>query len=290
MKTQAGVCVPICTPFDETGERVEAGLLRDHIDAMIDAGVHIILACGGTGEFAYLSPAERKHIAEITAKHVDGRAGFMVHTSGISTTETIEYTKHAHDLGADGCMILPPYFEGPDMPGVIDHYEAIANAVNTHIMAYNIPQSSGIDITPNDFKKLLEIDNVKSIKDSTADIVRVQQLLTTGGDVFNGGDPTTFQALVAGCPGCVWGGANVMPKEAVNLYNLVQQKKLVEANELWQRMLPAQIYFWTHIYNPSVKTATNLAGRPVGPCRKPQRALNDNEMEELKTALRPMEI
>lgn len=290
MKNLTGVCVPICTPFDNSGERVDETALKNHIDSMIDAGVHIILVCGGTGEFAYLRADEKKRIAEVAARHIDGRVAFMTQTSAISTSETIEFTKHAEDLGADAVMILPPYFEGPDMEGVYYHYEKVASAVNTPIMVYNIPQHSGVNITPEFFRRLLEIDNIQYIKDSTADLTQIQALLRTGGKIFNGGDPITFQSLLSGCCGCVWGAVNAMPKEAVELFNLVSADKLVEARALWQRMFPAQLYFWNSVYNAAVKAATNMSGRAVGHCRMPVQPLTKTELAELRQALTPLGI
>jgi len=290
MSELVGVCVPVCTPFDATGEQTDEAALRDHIDAMIESGVHIVLVCGGTGEFAYLRQAEKRRIVEIASMHIDGRIQFMVQTSAINTADTIENTMHAFDHGADACMILPPYFEGPDMEGVYQHYAAIAAAVDVPIMVYNIPQHSGIDIQPAFFKRLLEIDQIRYIKDSTGDLIRIQELLGTGGTVFNGGDPITFQALVAGCPGCVWGAVNAMPREAVRLFDLVQTGRLNEANALWKRMLPSQLYFWSHVYNATVKAATRLAGRDLGPCRAPVQPLTDAALVELKAALAPLDI
>lgn len=290
MKQLKGVCVPVCTPFDPTGENLDEAALRVHIDSMIDAGVHIILVCGGTGEFAYLRSDEKRRIAEIASEQIAGRATFMVHTSAINTVDTIEFTKHAADLGADAVMVLPPYFEGPDLRGVHYHYETVANAVDVPIMVYNIPQNSGIDIKPDFFARLLEIDNIRYIKDSTGDFVRIQELLQTGGGVFNGGDPITYASLVAGCPGCVWGSVNVIPHEAVQLYELVSAGKLTQARQLWAKLLPAQLYYWSHVYNAAVKMSTNMTGRSVGPCRKPVLELTDTELVELKQALAPLGI
>jgi 4-hydroxy-tetrahydrodipicolinate synthase len=290
MKELKGICAALCTPFTEDGEKVDETALKDHIDSMLDAGIHIILVCGGTGEFAYLRLEERKRIAEIASKHIDGRAGFMVQTSAINTADAIEFAKHAEGVGADCLLILPPYFEGPDNEGVYYHYEKISEAIKIPIMVYNIPEHSGIDVTPNFFKRLMEIDNIHYIKDSTGDIIRIQELLTTGGKVFNGGDPIAFFSLLAGCPGCVWGAPNAMPKESVDLYNLVTSGKLGEARDLWGRMFPANHFFWTHVYNASVKAATNLSGRRVGPCRKPVQPLTDSEMSELREALKPLGI
>ena len=183
-------------------------------------------------------------------------------------------------------MVLPPYFEGPDLEGVYYHFEAVNAAIDVPIMVYNIPQHSGIDITPDFFRRLLELSNVRYIKDSMGDLVRIQELVETGGAVFNGGDPIAFQGLLAGCQGCVWGAVNAMPKEAVQLYELVSSGQLVEANEVWRRLLPAQLFFWaTPVYNPAVKAAANLQGFSVGIERKPQQPLASSELEKLKSAL-----
>lgn len=288
MKTFKGMCVPICTPFVEGGEAVDEGALRAHIDWLIENGVHIILACGGTGEFAYLREAERRRVAAITVRHVAGRADVFVQTSAINTADAVANSKAARDMGADAVMVLPPYFEGPSMDGVRWHYEKIARSVDLPLVVYNIPQNTNIDITPEIFSELLKIDNIRYIKDSTASLIRIQQLVATGGGVFNGGDPIAFQALLAGSVGAIWGAANAMPQAAVTLYNLVTERKLAEAAALWERMLPSQLFFWTHDYNPSIKAATTLLGREIGDCRKPQLPLREAELAELRTALEPL--
>jgi len=290
MRDLTGICVPICTPFDKTGERLDEAALRNHIDSMLEAGVHIILACGGTGEFPYLRHAEKRRIAEIAAKHVDGRAAFMVQSSAVNTVDTIEESKHAEGIGADAVMVLPPYFEGPNRAGVVYHYEKVAGALKIPIMVYNIPQSTAIDITPDLYKELLEIDNISSIKDSTGSLIRIQELVATGGSVFNGADPIAFEALLAGCPGCIWGAVNAMPHEIVKLYELVASDQLNEARDLWRKLLPSQLFFWSHFYNAAVKEATNLSGRPVGPCRNPVRPLTEEEKPGLLAALAPLGI
>jgi 4-hydroxy-tetrahydrodipicolinate synthase len=280
-----GICVPVCTPFDKSGDRVDEGALRAHVDAMIEAGVHIILSAGGTGEFAYMTEDERRRVHKIVGKQVAGRARFIAHASAISTRDAIENSKFAEDLGADAIMLLPPYFEGPTLDGVMYHYERVAKSVATPIVVYNIPQNTHRDITPDILARLLAFDNIRYIKDSTGDLIRIQQLVAMGAKVFNGGDPLAFQALVAGCIGCIWGGVNAMPREAVRLYELVSAGKLADAAALWQRLLPAQIFFWTHDYNPSVKLATNLMGRKVGTCRMPLQPLGKEDQRELKRAL-----
>jgi 4-hydroxy-tetrahydrodipicolinate synthase len=288
MKDFKGICVPLCTPFSRDGDSLDEGALRSHIDWMIESGVQIILACGGTGEFAYLREAEKRRVAEIACKHAAGRAHVFVQTSAINTADTIDNSKAAADAGADAIMVLPPYFEGPTMDGVKWHYEKVARTVPLPLVVYNIPQNTNIDITPEIFAELMKIENIQYIKDSTASLVRIQQLVATGGKIFNGGDPIAFQALLAGCIGCIWGAVNAMPREAVELYRLVSAGKLTEAARLWQRLLPAQLFFWTHDYNPSIKAATTIAGRRIGECRKPLQTLSESDLGELRRAMAPL--
>ncbi|RLC36135.1 MAG: dihydrodipicolinate synthase family protein, partial [Candidatus Nealsonbacteria bacterium] len=114
MKELKGICAASCTPFKEGGEEVDEDALKAHLDYLIEAGVHIILVCGGTGEFAYLRPEEKKRIVEVSAKHINGRTNLMVQASAINTVDAVDYAKHAEDAGANGLLVLPPYFEGPD--------------------------------------------------------------------------------------------------------------------------------------------------------------------------------
>jgi 4-hydroxy-tetrahydrodipicolinate synthase len=291
MKDLKGICVALHTPFTDDGNSVDEDGLKRHIDSMLEAGVHNILVCGGTGEFAYLGEEEKKRITEVASKHIDGRADFMVGTSAVNTVDAIAASKHAQDHGADALLILPPYFEGPNYDGVYYHYEKIAEAIDTQIMVYNIPASSNIDLTPAFMQRLMQIDNIRYIKDSMADFVRIQELMMVCGDrirVFNGGDPIAFYSLLAGCPGCVWGSVNAMPEMAVKLYDLVSAGKVAEAKAVWEKMYPSQLFFWTHDYNPAVKAATNMSGRNVGLCRKPQMPLAEGEQAELKAIMDAM--
>ena len=285
MSNLSGVCVPVCTVFDDNGAQVDETRYLAHVDRMLESGVDIILPCGGTGEFAYLSREEKRRLIEITAKHVDGRAAVIAQTSAIYLEDTLATTRHAIDHGADAVMVLPPYFEGPDERGVISHYEAVAKASSVPVMVYNIPVHSGFDVTPALFKKLLEIDGIDYIKDSTGDLIRIQELLQTGGKIFNGGDPITYPALAAGCVGCVWGSVNFLPDESVTLYQLVSSGQLNEAASLWRKLVDSQLFVWSHQYNASVKAAARHRGFDVGDCRLPVLPLSEADLSALHASL-----
>jgi len=284
-----GVCVALCTPFDESGERLDEGKLTRHIDEMIEAGVHGLVLCAGTGEFAYLRDAEKAHIAELGLRHVDGRVPVIVQTSAINTVDAIDKARAAQDLGADAVMVLPPYFEGPGERGVLYHYEKVAKAISIPIVLYNIPVHTGFDITPDLYRRLIAIENIEYIKDSTADLVRLQKYVAIGGKVLSGADPLQPYALMAGCHGWIWGGANVMPHEAVRLHDLLRAGDHAAALDLWRAMLPANLFFWENgygtEYNVAVKTAARLVGRDLGPCRKPSLPMTGPARMALQMAL-----
>ena len=288
MSELKGICVPICTPFSDHGKRLDERALRTHIDSMLEAKVHIIAVCGGTGEFPFLSEAEKRRIAEIAAKHIAGRCKLIVQTSALRTEDVIENSQHAEAAGADALLILPPYFEGPGEAGVRWHFEQIGKAVKIPIMVYNIPQYTGFDITPQVFARLREIDTIKYIKDSTANMLRIEELAASGANVFNGCDYLNLYGLMAGSVGCFSGGANAMPKETVQLYDLYQAGKLTEALALWRRMQPLNKLIWTVPFNPAVKAAANLSGRNVGECRRPVLPLTADQMAAVKVAMAPL--
>lgn len=285
MESLSGIICALCTPMNDVDGSIDMKGLERHIDRMLQAGMDGILVCGGTGEFAMLRTEERRRIAEVAARRIDGRARFLIHVSAVNTDETIEFAQHARDCGADAMLVLPPYFEGPDAEGVYRHFERVAEAVPLPIMVYNIPVHAGFDVTPEFFARLRQIETVRYIKDSTSDLIRVQDLLASGAAVFNGGDPIAAYALMAGCPGCVWGGANAMPEQAVQLYKLVTAGDLGAALALWQRMFPANRFFWNPVYNARVKAAANLAGSDIGPCRSPVMPLTEAEVAELHNAM-----
>jgi 4-hydroxy-tetrahydrodipicolinate synthase len=288
MSELKGICVPICTPFADDGKRLDERALRTHLDSMLEAKVHIIAVCGGTGEFPFLSEPEKRRIAEIAAKHIDGRCSLIVQTSAIRTEDAIENSKHAESIGATVLLILPPYFEGPGESGVRWHFEEIGRAIGIPIMVYNIPQFSGFDVTPEVFSRLREIDAVRYIKDSTSDMLRIEQLVASGARVFNGCDYLNLYGLMAGSVGCFWGGANAMPREAVRLYDLYEAGNLTDALALWRRMQPLNRLLWTLPFNAVAKAAANLSGRLVGECRRPVPPLTPEQMAKVREAMAPL--
>ncbi|MCB9967519.1 MAG: dihydrodipicolinate synthase family protein [Geminicoccaceae bacterium] len=285
MRDLKGICVPICTPFRDGGAALDVAALEANIDSLIECGVHIIAVNGGTGEFPFLAEAEKRQIAEIAAKRIDGRVGLVVQTSAIRTEDAIENSRHAEGLGADAVLVLPPYFEGPGEDGVRWHYEQIARAIETPIMAYNIPVFTQFDITPEVFARFSEIDGLAYLKDSTANPARIEQLIGQGSKVFCGCDFLNFYSLINGATGLFSGSGNAVPAELRRLWDLVQADSLAEAAVLWKKLQPLSRLLWTLPFHPVAKAASGLTGRPAGLCRRPVPPLSADEMKLVEKAV-----
>ena len=282
-----GVCTPACTLFTAHGS-IDESAQRAHLDRLVDAGIHIICICGGTGEFSFLTPDERRRLTEIAADQIAGRARLIAHTSAVMTEEAIEYARHAEAAGADCLLVLPPYFEGPTLEGTYEHYARVAESVSTPIMAYNIPVHSGIDLQPNFVSRLMEIENIKYLKDSTGDFLRIQQLVKAGIHVFNGADPLMLHSLMAGASGCFWGTSNAIPAEAVRLYGHAANAEWEAALALCQSIYAVNDFIWHNPFNPSVKALGNELGLNLGQCRRPVQPLNEEELGRLRQAIRDL--
>jgi 4-hydroxy-tetrahydrodipicolinate synthase len=188
-------------------------------------------------------------------------------------------------------MVLPPYLEGPsDEQGIFDFYKAIDAELGIDLVGYNIPQATGISVSPQLFERLSQLKNFNYIKDSAGDFTVHQEYLQTSGTVLNGCDTTTLYALMAGARGVIWGGANYMPSEAVELYRLVDRKEYEQALTLWQRMLPSLLFIWRSPYTPSVLRAAQLRGYGTGNVRSPLRKLSADQEAQLRRSLEPLGV
>lgn len=194
-------------------------------------------------------------------------------TTALSTAEAVELARHAQGCGVSALMVMPPYLEAPGERGVIYHYETIARAVSIPVVMYNVPAQTGVDITPGLYRKLIAIDHLDCIKDSSGDFARLQQLIQIGGGVMSGVDPLAPWALMAGATGMIWGAANFMPRQCATLYNLIDAGKHAEALALWDEMKFIALWLWENEYGvdylTGVKAATRIAGVDMGPARRP---------------------
>ncbi|ESX87061.1 dihydrodipicolinate synthase family protein [Mesorhizobium sp. LNJC405B00] len=285
-----GINLAMQTPFDENGA-INYSIFEDLIDKYVAAGVHGLVLGAGTGQHPYLTEAECNRLYEVGAKRIAGRCNVICQTSALNMDEVIRRSRHAESVGADALMVLPPYLEGPsDEQGIFDFYKAVDAELGIDLVGYNIPQATGISVSPQLFERLSQLKNFNYIKDSAGDFTVHQEYLQTSGTVLNGCDTTTLYALMAGARGVIWGGANYMPSEAVELYRLVDRKEYEQALALWQRMLPSLLFIWRSPYTPSVLRAAQLRGYGTGNVRSPLRKLSADQEAQLRRSLEPLGV
>ncbi|MER9495339.1 dihydrodipicolinate synthase family protein [Mesorhizobium sp. M0320] len=285
-----GINLAMQTPFDENGA-INYLIFEDLIDKYVAAGVHGLVLGAGTGQHPYLTEAECNRLYEVGSKRIAGRCNVICQTSALNMDEVIRRSRQAESVGADALMVLPPYLEGPsDEQGIFDFYKAIDAEVGIDLVGYNIPQATGISVSPQLFERLTQLKNFNYIKDSAGDFTVHQEYLQTSGTVLNGCDTTTLYALMAGARGVIWGGANYMPSEAVDLYRLVDRKEYEQALALWQRMLPSLLFIWRSPYTPSVLRAAQLRGYGTGNVRSPLRKLSADQETQLRRSLEPLGV
>jgi len=283
-----GINLAMQTPMHADGS-IDYARWEALIDIYIDAGVHGLVLGAGTGQHPYLTRDECNRLFEIGAARIDGRCKLICQTSALVLDEVVDRSKHAQGLGADALMILPPYLEGPeDDAGLFEFYRHIDATVEVDIIGYNIPQTTGIGISVDLFKRLNQLEHFNYIKDSAGDLATHQEYLATGFNVLNGCDPTTLYAFIAGARGCIWGGANYMPVESVQLYELVASGDFAASISLWKRMIPSLLYIWSGQYIPKVKAASRLRGFDGGSVRAPLQNLDKAALGELEACLQPL--
>ena len=279
-----GINLAISTPFNLEG-KPDHNRLEQLIEKYLAAGIRGFVLSSGTGMHVYLSQQESKELVAFGAKVINGRAKIIVQTSALLADDVVERTRHAADCGADGVMVLPPFFEGPtDDDGVFEFYAAVARG-GLPIVGYNVPHAVGVEITPSLLRRLCEIPEFLAVKDSSGDLAKQAALVRTGLPVMNGADALVPYALYAGAKGLIWGGANFAPKTCVQLVTAAQEHRWDDAREIWRLLEPAMSLIWEGDYVQSVYAAAEMTGYGAGSPRRPLSRLPAKRGDVLRSAL-----
>lgn len=279
-----GLNLALTTPFDDRGA-VDFARLEANIERYLAAGVTGFVLSSGTGMHVYLSPEEARQVIERGAKVINGRARIIAQTSALMASDVVARTQRAMDAGADGVMVLPPFFEGPtDDDGIVDFYAEVCK-VGLPVIGYNVPHAVGVEITPDLFAKLAQIPNFLTVKDSSANLTAQASLIRTGLPVMNGADPLVPYALLAGAAGLIWGGANIAPRTCLAVVAAAAAGNWSEARAIWAQLEPIMSLIWAADYVQSVYAAAEMTGYGAGNPRKPLRALAADRLPALRAAL-----
>lgn len=282
-----GAFVAIVTPFTD-GQIDEQGLV-DLIEFHIAKGTHGIVPCGTTGESATMSHEEHHRVVQLTVKTVAGRVPVLAGSGSNSTAEAIELTRHAKESGADGVLMVSPYYNRPSQEGIYQHYRAVAEAVAIPIILYNVPSRTSSNILPTTVARLAEVPSIAGIKEATGDLNQVSEVIRLCPDdfaVLSGDDFTSMPTVLLGGTGVISVTSNVAPKDMAAMMDAALAGDLARAKELHYRLFPLmQAMFYDTNPVPAKKTLELMGRIKSGAPRLPLAPMNDETLARLKAAL-----
>jgi len=285
-----GSIVAIVTPFKNGA--VDEEKLRELVEFQIEGGTDAIVPCGTTGESSTLDYEEHDRVIQIVVEQVKKRVPVIAGTGSNSTREAIEMTEHAKQLGADGCLLVTPYYNKPTQEGLYLHYKAVAEAVAIPQILYNVPGRTGVNLLPETVARLSVIKNIVAIKEATGSLQQASEILALCGDqidVLSGDDFITFPMMACGAKGVISVLANIMPKAVASLTDAYFAGDLDKARKLHLDTLKISNAMFIESNPVPVKTALGLMGKcsdevrlPLAPMSAANKAKLEAIMKEYK--------
>jgi len=282
----SGAMVAIVTPF--SNGKVDEEAFRRLINFQIDNGTQAIIPCGTTGESATMTHEEHKQVVEFTIKEVNGRVPVIAGTGSNSTSEAIQLTRHAKEAGADGALMICPYYNKPTQEGLYQHFKAVAEAVPIPIIMYNILSRTGVNMVPETVARCAEIENIVGTKEASGNLQQMTEIVELCGkdfDLISGDDPLTLPLMAVGGKGVISVASNVVPKEVAEMTGAFLEGDLARAQDLNIRLqsLFRALFLVT---NPiPVKMALGFMGMIDPEMKLPLYPMEPAETEKLKKVL-----
>ena len=282
-----GAFVAIVTPFTD-GQLDEQGLV-DLIEFHIANGTHGIVPCGTTGESATMSHDEHHRVVELTVKTVNGRVPVLAGSGSNSTSEAIDLTENAKQAGADGVLMVSPYYNKPSQEGLYHHYKTVAETVDIPIIMYNVPSRTSSNILPETVARLAQIDNIVGIKEATGDLNQVSdviRLCPDGFAIMSGDDFTSMPTVLLGGTGVISVTSNVAPKDMAQMMDAALAGDLAKARQLHYKLFPLMKAMFYDTNPVPAKKSLELMGKiKSGTPRLPLYPMNDDTLSRLKAVL-----
>ena len=283
----SGSIVALVTPFKNGNFDEKA--FSDLIEWHIAQGTHAIVPCGSTGEAATLDRDEHCRVIEVAVKTVNKRIPVIAGTGANATNEAIYITTKAEKLGADGAILITPYYNKPTQEGLYRHYKAVAAAVGIPVVLYNVPGRTAVNMLPTTVARLAECKNIVAIKEATGDLKQVSELIRLCGDriaVISGDDFTTLPLLALGGKGVISVTANIVPRDMAEMCNAWDRGDLAKARELHFKLEPINTVMFIETNPIPVKTALALMGKLSEEFRLPLCEMSPANKEKLKGVLK----
>lgn len=282
-----GSGVAIVTPFNDKGVNYEK--LKELLEWHIKEGTDAIIICGTTGEATTMSEEEKRLTIKFTVDVVNKRIPVIAGTGSNNTLSSIEMSKYAESVGVDGLLVITPYYNKTNSRGLIKHFEAINNSVNTPIILYNVPSRTGVNITPENLKELSTLSNVVAIKEASGNISQVVQMKALCGnkiDIYSGNDDQAIPILSLGGKGVISVLSNIIPNAVHTMIKSYLNGDVKKALDLQLENLKLSNTLFIETNPIPIKTALNLIGKDVGPLRLPLYEMSDSNLEKLKDTLK----
>jgi 4-hydroxy-tetrahydrodipicolinate synthase len=281
----------LITPFRDGA--VDEKALRDLIEWQIAAGVDGIVPCGSTGESATLSHDEHERVIEIAVHQARRRVPVVAGTGSNATAEAIRLTAHAREVGADGVLMISPYYNKPTQDGIYQHYKAVAAAVDIPIVVYNIPGRTGSNIAPETIARLAEIKRIVAVKEASGVMDQTSDIMRLCGDriaILSGDDSLALPIIALGGKGVIATISNVMPREIHELATAALTGDFVHAREIHYRMLPLMRALFLETNPIPVKQACALMGLCQNEVRLPLVPMTSAPAERLRGVMKDMRL
>ena len=281
-----GCGTAIVTPFGEDGVNYEE--FRKLLENQIENEVDSIIVCGTTGEASTMTKEEKKQTIKFAIDTVNKRAKVIAGTGSNNTLDAIEMSKHAESIGADGLLIVTPYYNKTTQKGLIAHYSEIAKFVSIPIILYNVPSRTGVNILPETCFELSKIENIVAIKEASGNISQVAKIANLCGDnlsIYSGNDDQIIPVLSLGGIGVISVLSNVMPKYTHDLVRKYLDGQVKEACKMQLDVLDLIDSLFTEVNPIPVKYALNLMGYNYGIPRLPLIELSDENKKIIKSVM-----
>ncbi len=283
-----GSMVAIITPFDSQGN-FDAESYRQLIEFQIENGTDVIVPCGTTGESTTLTHKEHDLVVRTCIEQVNKRVPVLAGTGSNSTAEAIEISKHAKEIGADGLLLVAPYYNKPSQEGIYQHYKALAAAVALPQVLYNVPGRTSMNVTAATTIRLAEIDNIVAIKEASGDVTQASEIIARAGDkidVISGDDFLTLPLMACGAKGVISVTANIMPKQVKAMVLAIQENRWEDAKALHLQLLDLHQAMFIEANPVPAKTSAALMGKCRADVRLPLVPMQADTMEKLQSVLR----
>ncbi|MFQ5416300.1 MAG: 4-hydroxy-tetrahydrodipicolinate synthase [Myxococcota bacterium] len=284
-----GVSTALVTPF-RRGE-IDESALRELVEDQIAAGIEGLVPCGSTGESATMSHAEHRRVVEITVAAAGGRVPVLAGTGSNNTREAVELTRFAKEAGADGALLISPYYNKPTQEGIVAHFEEVARQTDFPLVIYNIPGRTASNLLPATLARLADIPQVVGVKEASGDLVQVSEVVARCPDDFTvlaGDDALTLPILSVGGRGVISVSTNVAPGEMLGLVNAWRGGDVDGARAAHQRLLPFFDALFCETNPIPVKAAVALLGRIGDEIRLPLTEITPRNRERLKVVLKEL--